>query len=144
MRSWIRPITDRNQLDLTRRTAKAFLNVADLNRIESNLAYLSERLNNLGYKVMPVKVENWNKTKVPRVVNIQNICNSVIDITRAYYNPDEYTDISRIPNSPLHFSHINSIEQILADLHRLSANMRDTTNLGWAMGIAHTGLHSSI
>jgi len=116
MTKWITPITDRSILDITVKTPKAYLNVTDLSRIESNIAYLSKRLSLLGYRIKQTIPIDWAKCGVPRVADIQRICESILEIVNVYHKPCEYTDLSGIPNKPLHFTDINAIEQNLSQI----------------------------
>ena len=119
MRQWTEPITDRSRLDIMGRTLKAYLHAGDLNRIESNIAYLSERLKRQGYSIHVIAVNDWNRDDIPRAADIRHICESIAAITQAYYEPDDYTGISDIPDRALHYSDVNSIEKNLSGIKDL-------------------------
>ena len=114
MREWTEAITDRTGLDIMGRTPKAYLHASDLNRIESNMAYLSMRLNRLGYSIQLTAVNDWSRDCIPKAADIWHICDSITAITQAYYEPDGYIDISDIPDKALHYSGVNSIEKNLS------------------------------
>jgi len=113
MRKWIEPVTDRSLLDIKVRAPKAFLHADDLNRIESNIAYLSERINRLGYNIEAVLPTDWRKCAVPRVADVERICDNILKIINAYRKPDGYTDLSDIPQKALHITDVNDLERNL-------------------------------
>jgi hypothetical protein len=119
MRAWTEAVTDRNRLDLIGRTPKAYLHASDLNRIESNIAYLSDRLGKLGYSIQVIAEKDWCRDDIPKIDDMRHICDSIVVITQAYYIPDVYTDISDIPDRALHYSDVNDIEKNLSSVKDL-------------------------
>jgi hypothetical protein len=119
MRQWIEPVTDRGRFDIASRTPKAFLHASDLNRIENNIAYLSERLNIQGYRIMTIPPKGWDRDMVPRVSDLRYICEGILAIIQAYHIPDGYTDISGIPDKAPDFTDINNIEYNIASIKAL-------------------------
>jgi len=119
MRQWTEPVTDRSRFDIASRTPKAFLHASDLNRIEGNIAYLSEHLNSQGYRIMPIPPKGWSVSDIPRTADLRYICESIMAIIQAYHKPAGYTDISGIPDNSPNFTDINSIEQNLAAIKTL-------------------------
>jgi len=113
MKTWIQPIFDRTIFDISVKAPNAFLNAVDLRRIENNIAYLSERLNLLGYRIMPIIPNGWEKCGVPRVTDLQRICDDIIKIVSAYHKPDGFSDPSNIRVKFLHFNDVNTIEMNL-------------------------------
>ena len=113
MSNWIEPIIDRNQADITNRTPKAFLNAVDWNRIEGNIVYLSETLSSLGYEIKPMPLLYWSKDKIPTIDDIQRICDDIIKIMAAYYQPKGFVEISNLPDKALDFNDVNHVEENL-------------------------------
>jgi len=123
MREWTEAITDRSRLDIMEGSPKAYLHDGDLNRIENNLAYLSERLSLLGYSIQIVAPKNWSRSDIPRVADIGRICDRIAAITQAYYAPDGYIGISDIRDKALDYRDINSIEKNLSGIKDLIDRM---------------------
>jgi len=119
MRLWTEAVTDRSRHDIISGTPKAYLHAADMNRIESNIAYLSERLSRQGYRIQAAEPTVWSRDGVPRVADIVYISGSIQAITRAYYEPDGYTDISDLPGKALDYTDINNVERNLAGIKAL-------------------------
>lgn len=86
---------------------KGCLNVSDINRIEGNIAYLSERLTGLAYPIS-VSTKQWDKNDLPNEDDIGRIINNVRACVQAYYQPD---NAPSIPQSMASYSDINAIEK---------------------------------
>jgi hypothetical protein len=117
--AWISPVTDRAQSDIDGKTSKAYLNTADLNRIEGNIAHLSEFLNSKGYKIPLFPPVVWTKKGIPTTEDIQRICGRVKAITEAYYEPKKYMDISGLYEKRLDFNDVNYVEENLREIKEL-------------------------
>jgi len=141
MRNWIEPIIDRTNIDITGRTPKAFLNVVDIERIESNIAYLSTWIGRMGFAVEEVIPSDWNKDGIPKVSDIAVICENIMTLMQAYYEPEGHAEHLDFNFRALHFENVNDIERILLDLYTLLTNAGSNKSLGWAIGIAHSGLY---
>jgi len=119
MREWNGAVTDRSPADVINKTPKAYLKPGDLNRIEENIAYLSERINAQSYDIRPIPPKNWVQDNVPETNDIKRICDSILAIAQAYYIPEGYVDLSSLRHKALHFSDVNDIERNLAGIHEL-------------------------
>ena len=120
---WIEPITNRTQADIDNKTAIAFLNPDDFNRIEGNIEYLTEKLNEFLFEIQTESETDWNNSKIPFKTDIKRIRKNIAKIKDLYYKPNDYVDISEIENKQLDFEDINLIEKDLARLKRLLDNM---------------------
>jgi len=112
--TWITPITNRQEADIVNQTAKAYLNAADLNRIEGNIAYLQAELQALQY---PVTIEapksNWTRQDLPNTNDLKRICQSVMAFAAQYCRPAGFADVSILPNAPLEYTGVNRLENDL-------------------------------
>jgi hypothetical protein len=123
MREWIKTITDRNQDDIINKTPKAYLHASDLNRIKNNVAHLSEWLRSQGFAAPPIQPVNWNMNDVPNIADIRHICDSILAITQAFDTPNDYADLSAIPNKALTYTDVNNIERNLSGIKVLIEQM---------------------
>lgn len=101
---------------------KGCLNVSDLNRIEGNLEYISNTLNNFGYPTT-IQCKDWNLSKIPTVSDAERIFDNIRNIHFAFFIPN---DAPELPNAMLNFEEINSIEENLYLLYILIHVMRDS------------------
>lgn len=86
---------------------KGCLNTMDINRIEENIAYLSERLLELAYPTR-VSVKTWNKGDLPTQMDIQRI----IDNIRALIDGFPIsTNAPTLPSTMTSYNDINTIEE---------------------------------
>jgi len=112
--TWITPITDRQEADIVNQTAKAYLNAADFNRIEGNIAYLQAELRALQY---PVAIEapksDWTQQDLPNTNDMRRICQSVMAFATQYCRPSGFADVSNLPNAPLEYTGVNRLEKDL-------------------------------
>lgn len=139
-------ITDRTQADVDRyvelnskglsgmtdaeRTEwKTFLkgayNFTDMNRVESAVEYVANRLTNEGYVVTPVIKKNWKVTDKPTLFDIKRYMKNVADI-RAALTTFETTPEAPSTERKLNFQTANDIEQILLDVDNLITKMMST------------------
>ena len=119
MRNWIEPIDDRAPIDIENKTSKAYLNADDLNRIENNVAYLSEQLNALYYRHHTSSKTDWDCSGVPRVSDLQRICDNIGALVAAYRSPDGYREISEIPEKNLTYEDVNNLEFDLLGIKKI-------------------------
>jgi len=141
-RQWIEPILDRSDADIVNRTAKAFLNVGDIRRIESNIAYLSEQLRIHGYSFEAIIPGNWSKDDIAKVADLERVRDSIIAIMQTYHELEAHTvTLQAMMFERLDFTNVNDIEHVLFDVHTLLTNSDRSKSLGWAMGMAHAGLY---
>ena len=86
---------------------KGCLNPLDINRIEGNIAYLSERFTELSYPPT-VSTREWEKGGLPTELDVQRIVSNVRSLVSAFYQP---SDAPTLPNSISSYQDINSIEK---------------------------------
>jgi len=142
-RQWIEPIIDRSRMDILSRTPRAYLNVVDIRRIESNIVYLSELLGIHGYNFEAIEAKDWNNDDITKVADIRSICENIVSIVRAYHELEGYAQLLEITFESLDYTDVNAIERVLFELHRLLMNSDSNTSLGWAIGMAHAELYVS-
>lgn len=125
MAKWIEPIFDRTQADvdyaiaklaewrdndtLTEINLKGCLNVSDINRIENNITYLSERLNALYYYPETVS-KTWNNLLVPNNSDISRIIDNIRELITAFYQDPSAPEL---PDNMLTYKQVNDIEENL-------------------------------
>lgn len=126
MGTWLTPIFDRTQADvgevLTKISQwmaegsigqipdmKGCLNASDLNRIEANTLYLSERLSELGYEV-EVSTKTWDKQGLPTEEDVKRIIANIQTIEIAFHNVEQSI---RPPTNMTRYDEINALEEIL-------------------------------
>lgn len=86
---------------------KGCLNVMDINRIEENIAYLSERLLELSFpNYVPTK--RWDKDSLPNEVDIQRIIDNIRSLVETFYQP---SDAPMLPITITSYEDVNSIER---------------------------------
>ena len=88
---------------------KGCLNLADLNRIEGNIAYLAEMLEEYGYSPN-IHGKQWEKDGVPTQNDMERIVGNIRDIISVYYSP---INPPTLPTTMLSYSDINAIEENL-------------------------------
>lgn len=139
-------ITDRTQLDVDRVNAlrkkgyanmtpeerstwdagmKGAYNYSDLNRVQSAVRYLRDRLLDMGYTVKLSDAKLWTSQDVPTLTDMTNYLSDVKAIR------DAFTVLKTTPLVPdkmvwLNYVRANQIEQILLDVDRLVSNMMAT------------------
>ena len=86
---------------------KGCLNLIDINRIEGNIAFLSERLSDLAYPVS-VSTRQWDRDNLPNEQDIQRIINNVRACVRDFYQLNEAPPI---PDKMANYSDVNAIER---------------------------------
>jgi hypothetical protein len=135
MAEWIEPIYDRTLDDVYAAKAqiaewikaiqtgetvdtydlKGCLNLSDINRIEGNIKFLSEKLSALGY-LPDVTVKTWKRSGIPTEGDIERIIDNIKAIIRAYYQQEGVSDL---PPGMTGWGEINAIEENLAKIKEL-------------------------
>ena len=136
-------ITDRTQADVTRyaelkskylhgmteaekaeweTSLKGAYNYTDMNRVESAVEYVADRLTEAGYVVFPVIKKNWTVTDKPTLDDLKRYMKNVSDI-RAALTTFETTPEAPSTERKLSFQVANDIEQILIDIDDLISRM---------------------
>lgn len=108
-------IYDRTADDIIQRAKKAFLNVEDMRRIESNTELIAS------YISVPVSVKtDWNTGDLPRESDYERIRRNTEKIRAGYVIR---ADTPEVPERPYnHFQKWNDIEKILHDVFYIYIN----------------------
>lgn len=110
---WIAPITDRTQADIENRSAKAYCNAADLNRLEGNCIALAGML---GAGITP-KAQPWSGADFPTNAELGRILANITTLRQAYYS---YSHSPSVPLPPFNtWQKWNDAEQLLLDIYTI-------------------------
>ena len=135
MAQWIEPVYDRTHEDVefaTRKIAewvsavitgqplivydlKGCLNVTDINRIETDIAYLSERLGGYYYRSGATS-KVWDKSGIPDSTDTNRIINNVKSMIKVFC---QKSTAPPVPNNLLGYEEVNAIEKNLALIKEL-------------------------
>lgn len=101
---------------------KGAYNYTDMNRVESAVEYVANRLTEAGYVVLPVVKKNWNRQDKPTLDDIKRYMKNIADIRAAL------TTFSDTPEAPttekrLTYQIANDMERILIDIDDLISRM---------------------
>ena len=88
---------------------KGCLNLLDLNRIESNIAYLSERMESYSY-APNIHGKQWSRVDMPNQNDMSRIIENIRSLIGAFYPPH---DPPELPTTMLSYTDINAIEENL-------------------------------
>lgn len=109
--TFIAPIYDRSQEDVAQRRPKAYLNYADLNRIDNNLQVLAEAFG------VTVSSKSWEITDYPSAGQLARILGNLDAVKAAYYS---LPSVPTTPGMPVnHYEKVNDIEKAIAELWRV-------------------------
>lgn len=86
---------------------KGCLNTIDINRIEENIAFLSERLVEFSYPT-DVTSKQWSKNDLPTEADAQRIINNIRSLISSFY---QMSDAPALPYSMLSYNDVNQIER---------------------------------
>lgn len=86
---------------------KGCLNQLDIDRIEENIAYLSEKLTSLDYP-SNIIIKRWGKDNLPNEQDIQRIIDNIKALITSFYQP---SGTPTLPITMLSYNDINSIER---------------------------------
>lgn len=86
---------------------KGCLNTIDINRIEENIAFLSERLLEYSYP-STVSTKQWATDNLPTKIDIERIINNVRSLISSFY---QVSDAPPLPNEILSYNDINQLEK---------------------------------
>lgn len=86
---------------------KGCLNVLDLNRIEENIAYLSEKFTELDYP-SDVSSKHWEKDNLPTQQDVERIIKNIRALIGAFYEP---SGAPSLPSEMASYNDVNSIER---------------------------------
>lgn len=88
---------------------KGCLNLADLNRIEGNIAYLGELMESFSY-TPNIHEKKWSIADMPNQNDMSRIVDNIRSLISAYYSP---ASPPSLPATMLSYSDINAIEENL-------------------------------
>jgi len=119
---WVDLVTDREQANVTNRTAKGFYNTDDLNRVGLNVQTLAGVMNDYGYSVTVTAKTDWTAADLPREADMVTYLGNIAALETAYYT------LSTTPALPADMELLtwlvaNNIEQNLADMKTILENM---------------------
>ena len=101
---------------------KGAYNYSDMNRVESAVEYVANRLNEAGYIVAPVIKKNWTKTDKPTLTDLKRYMKNISDI-RSALATYETTPEAPTTEKRLSFQVANAIEQIITDADEIVSKM---------------------
>lgn len=135
MADWIVPVFDRTQDDVIYAISKiaewkennitntsrlkGCLNDTDINRIENNIQYISDRLSSL-YYFTKIEAKTWDMSQLPDITDVNRIIGNLNNIISSYFKPNNSPDV---PTTMLTYEQINHIEQNLSLLKEMIDNM---------------------
>lgn len=104
---------------------KGAYNYTDMNRVESAVEYVANRLTEAGYVVLPVIKKDWSGTDKPTLDDIKRYMKNIADIRAAL------TTFSDTPEAPttekrITYQMANAMEQILIDVDDLITRMANS------------------
>lgn len=117
-------VFDRTIEDLKNRTAKAYINSADLNRVETGIEYISVLLNEYFYTQQPRIKKEWQIGQEPKAAaDMERTRLNIQSLMRQFF---VYADTPPLPGDLNHMDiyKMNSIEKILNDLRVMISDMR--------------------
>ena len=88
---------------------KGCLNVTDLNRIEENVAYLADKLEEYSYPAN-VSTRQWDRGDVPAQRDTSRIVENIKSLLGSFYSPN---NAPALPNKMSSYRDINAIEENL-------------------------------
>ena len=139
MAVWIEPVFDRTQSDvdfaeqqiqewiaaqltgnpIETYDLKGCLNLSDINRIEGNIQYLTDRLDELHY-FSGTSTKTWERSGLPTERDIRRILSNVRYIIAAYH---QQAGVPDVPEDMGTYSDINAIEENLFKIKQLLDSM---------------------
>lgn len=119
MADWIDPIFDRTQADCDSKTAKGSLTASDLNRIESNMRYIYNAINERGYagKLYDSGQYPWTRVKYLREASLNAIEQTIKELRESSFGSPDLPEIALTAgNAVLGYEQINVLEYYLYDM----------------------------
>lgn len=114
---------------------KGCFNLLDVNRIEGNIAYLAENMENFAY-APNIHGKQWTRTDMPNQNDMSRIIGNIRALIDAFYSP---SNPPSLPSTMLSYEDINAIEENLhlikemLDCMQSSFKMVGTTKSGSRM-----------
>ena len=101
---------------------KGAYNYTDMNRVESAVEYVANRLTEAGYSIAPVVKKNWLVTDKPTLEDLKRYMRNIADIRSAIIT---YATTPKAPTTEkrLSYKEANDIERILTDVDELITKM---------------------
>lgn len=88
---------------------KGCFNLLDLTRIESNIAFLAEKMESFSY-APNIHGKQWNRVDMPNRNDMSRIVENIRSLISAFYPPDNPPSL---PTTMLSYNDINAIEENL-------------------------------
>lgn len=88
---------------------KGCFNLLDLNRIEGDIAFLAEHMEEFAY-APNIHGKEWNRVDMPNQNDMSRIVDNIRALMDAFYTPDNHPSL---PSTMLSYSDINAIEENL-------------------------------
>lgn len=88
---------------------KGCLNLLDLNRIEDNIAFLAETMEDYSYSPN-IHGKQWDKVDLPNQDDMSRIIENIRSLISAFYSPNNPPSL---PDAMLSYNDINAIEENL-------------------------------
>jgi hypothetical protein len=88
---------------------KGCLNLLDLNRIESNIAFIAEKMESFSY-APNIHGKQWSRVDMPNQNDMSRIIDNIRALVSAFYSPHNPPSL---PTTMLSYSDINDIEENL-------------------------------
>lgn len=88
---------------------KGCLNLSDINRIESNIEYLAERMESYSYSPN-IHSKQWGRIDMPNQNDMHRIIDNIRSLIEVYYPPRNPPDL---PTTMLSYADVNAIEENL-------------------------------
>ena len=108
---WQRPIYDRTLYDVQIKNSKAYINTADLNRIETNMQHLADVLH------CSIDSKNWSDGEFVFNSDMERLRLNLQVLEEAYFVTRKSPKIPTVPF--VIYSQWNDIEKILYDIYSL-------------------------
>lgn len=88
---------------------KGCFNLSDLNRIESNIEFLAEKMEGFAY-TPNIHGKQWSREDMPNQDDMSRIIDNIRSLISAFYSPDNPPSL---PTTMLSYDDINAIEENL-------------------------------
>lgn len=115
-------VTDRTSADVANKTSKGIYNATDLNRVETAMDYVADKLTDQGYIMTVTTKTDWAASDIPYDTDMTRYLGNVKKCV------DQFCKQSTTPALPvnmdgLNHTRANTIEQTLKDAEMLSQTM---------------------
>ena len=125
---WQQPVYDRTMFDIQAKTSKAYINTADLNRIENNMLYLGQLLG------CDISAKNWTDGEFIYLSDLKRLRRNLQILTETYKITSKSPEIPSLPY--ILYSQWNDIEKIIYDICSLFTANKEAV---YFCGEAYTG-----